>query len=53
MLNFKRDEKNFQYFDQFLVDFEQFLSFSKKIKDGGHEINMASYDVIMVSRDAN
>ena len=46
-------KKIFNIFDQFLVDFEQFLNFSKKIKDGGHEINMASYDVIMVSRDAN
>ena len=30
MLNFKRVENIFNNFDQFLVDFEQFLNFSKK-----------------------
>ena len=42
----------FNVFDQFLVNFEQFLNFSK-IEDGHYEINMVSYDIIMTSYDAN
>ena len=38
-------------FYQFPVDFRGVFDFSKKSKmAGGHEINMASYDVFMIDR---
>ena len=48
MLNLNRVET----FSMFLINFwlilSSFLIF-QKIQDGGHEINMASYDIIMTS----